>query len=533
MEQVYNYIKIAIRSLFKYRSDAILNVIGLSIGITMSLVMLMYVRHELSYDKSYTKSNRTYRVITKGVISDNIFESAVTPMPLSGFLRTHFQEIESATKIVRGANKLISYQDKKFNEDNFFYADSTFFSVFDVPFVMGNPQTALDKEEDLVITTTVAKKYFDKDTNPIGKKIELDNGLSFTISGVCEPQPESSHFHFDFIASQQSIKKLYLGKNLNNSESYKDNWLQIDWYTYFTLKKGVDFPAFEGKLYQKLNETIKDQLSDIPEAGSKLSGGIKSLSFQLQPLESIHLQSNIDNELEPNSKQLYVTLFLCMAIFVLLVTCINFMNLTTAKVSLRIKEIGVRKLIGGHRKALITQFIVEAITYSFAALFIGLVLVELLLPVFNALFELNLKLNRIEGRFDLLYVTLLTIAIGTLSGLYPALSFSGLNEVSIFKDEFQPQKKGVMLRGILAATQMTVATFLVILFLGMLWQIQFLKNKNLGFNSDHIIVVERGYSVGKEFSEFKKRLKKNPKRRKCFCLLCVTRRENSTRIVYL
>ena len=510
MEQICNYIKIAIRSLFRYRSDAILNVVGLSVGITISLVMFMYVRYELAYDNSYKNSNQTYRIITKGTISDKEFESAVTPMPLSQFLRDNFQEAEHVTRIVRGANKLVSYSDKKFNEDNFFYADSAFFSVFNVPFIIGDASSSLKKEEDVVITSAIANKYFGKGTNPIGKEIKLDNGLSFKVSAVCEPQPANSHFHFDFIASQQSIKKLYLGKNHQETESYKNNWLKIDWYTYVVLRKDADAVSFEENMGKKLDETIAKHINNIKSQGTGFVGGIQSLSFHVQPLKSIHLHSNLDNELESNSKYLYVSLFVSIAIFVLLITCINFMNLTTARVSLRIKEIGVRKLVGGHKRALVTQFIVEAITYSFAALFIGLVLVELLLPVFNALFDLNLRINRFEGRYDLLNITILTFIIGILSGLYPALSFSKLNEVAIFRNGFQPQKKGVWVRGILAATQMAVTTFLIILSLGMLWQIQYLKHKNLGFDSRKVIVVERGYSIGKEYMKFKQELKTIP-----------------------
>ncbi len=509
MEQVFNYIKVAIRSLFKFRTDSVLNVFGLSIGITISIVVLMYIRYELAYDKSYSNSERTYRAITKGTIGDVGFESAMTPQVLSDFLKTNFSEVETATRIVRGANKLVTYNEMKFNEDNFFYADSSFFSLFDVPFIIGDAQNSLNNEEDIVITRQIADKYFGTE-DPIGKLLKLDNGLFFYVSGVCEPLPSNSHFHFDFIASQQSIKKLYSDKKYKDTKHKTENWLKVDWYTYFALKNNTDKLAFEQKLQKQLHIKVKDQISRIVEKENSSAMGIKAISFHIQPIEDIHLHSKLDGELESNSKYLYVGLFLSLAIFALLITCINFMNLTTARASLRIKEIGVRKLVGTSQKSLMVQFVVEAITYSFVALFIGLVLVELLLPFFNSLFELNLRLNRIEGRFDLLYVILITFMIGIISGIYPALAFSKLKEVSIFKDGFRPNKKGLFVRGILAATQVLVPTFLIILSLAMIWQIQFLKNKDLGFNSDNIIVVERGYSIGKKFEEFKTRLKAIP-----------------------
>ncbi|WP_430931768.1 ABC transporter permease [Saccharicrinis sp. 156] len=508
MELIFNYIKVAIRSLFKKRSDAVLNVIGLSIGITISILVFMYVRYELAYDKAYTQNNRTYRVITKGNIGGNEFENAMTPQPLSAFLRNNFPEIESVVKIVRGANKLVTYNEKKFNEDNFFYADSSFFSVFDIPIIKGDSHHLLKNDEDLVITAPIAEKYFGNE-NPIGKLLKLDNGLHFYVSGVCKPQPENSHFHFDFIASQQSVRKLFKGKK-EYAEPEKPDWLRIDWYTYFVLRNKKDATLLEERIQKELHNKVQNQIAGHIENKDSAINEIKSLSFHLQPVESIHLHSNLDDELEPNSKYIYVALFLTLAIFVLLITCINFMNLTTARASIRIKEIGVRKLVGVNRKSLMMQFVVEAITYSFVALFIGLVLVELLLPVFNSLFDLNLGLNRIEGRFDLLYIILLTFLVGIFSGIYPAISFSRLNEISIFKEGFQPQKKGVIVRGVLAAMQMTVTTFLIILCLSMLWQIQYLRNKDLGFNSDNIIVVERGYSIGKELDQFKRVLKSIP-----------------------
>lgn len=509
MELIINYIKVAIRSLFKNRSDAILNVMGLSIGITISILVLMYVRYELTYDKTYTSNNRTYRVITKGNIGGNPFSNAMTPEPLSGFLREEFPAIESAVKLVRGTNKLVSYKEKKFNEDNFFYADTGFFSVFNIPIIKGDTQNLLNEDDDIIITTPIAKKYFGNE-DPIGKLLKLDNGLQFYVSGVCRPQPANSHFHFDFIASQQSIKQLYQAQN-EGYQQEQPNWLRINWYTYFVIRKNQDINTLEQQIQKELHKKVQQQVADHMEKNDSIVHTIRSLSFHLQPIESIHLHSNLDDELEANSKFIYVALFLSLAIFVLLITCINFMNLTTARASIRIKEIGVRKLVGVNRKSLMTQFMVEAITYSFVALFMGLVMVELLLPAFNSLFKLHLSLNWREGRIDLLYVILLTFFIGILSGIYPAISFSRLKEASIFKDGFKPKKKGVIVRGALAAAQMTVTTFLIILCLSMIWQIQYLKKKDLGFDSNNIVVVERGYSIGKKFDQFKEQIKSIPK----------------------
>ena len=502
--RIFKDIKIAIRSLFRFRSDAIINVIGLSIGITISIIVLLYVRNEINYDQHFSNCKNIYRVYTEGVIGDNYFESAVTPNPLSDYLLNNFEEVTQSVKIVRGINKLVSFQEKKFNEDNFYYADTSFFNVFDIPLIKGDIHTLLKSDEDVVITRRIAKKYFGDD-NPLGKQIKLDNGLVFVVKGVCDEFPTNTHFHCDFIASHKAIDKLYKGKSEQEIKELKSYWLQLDRYTYIVAKDTTDLTA---KIANQLDAVIEKQVSKYqnPE-DSNISGGIKSIRFKLQAIQDIHLKSNLENELEPNSKQIYVVLFMTLALFVLVVTSINFMNLTTARASKRVMEIGVRKLAGEGRHDLFIQFIIEAVTYSFIALFIGLVLSELLLPGFNKLFNLDLRINNLESRIDFLYVTLLTLLVGLISGLYPAISFSRYKEVVIFKKGLALGKKSMVIRGALAAGQVVVATFLVILTLGMYWNLKYLERKDLGFNSHNVMVVERGHALGSDFTTVKEQLK--------------------------
>ncbi len=490
--------------MFRFRSDAIINVIGLSIGITISIIVLLYVRNEINYDQHFSNCKNIYRVYTEGVIGDNYFESAVTPNPLSDYLLNNFEEVTQSVKIVRGINKLVSFQEKKFNEDNFYYADTSFFNVFDIPLIKGDIHTLLKSDEDVVITRRIAKKYFGDD-NPLGKQIKLDNGLVFVVKGVCDEFPTNTHFHCDFIASHKAIDKLYKGKSEQEIKELKSYWLQLDRYTYIVAKDTTDLTA---KIANQLDAVIEKQVSKYqnPE-DSNISGGIKSIRFKLQAIQDIHLKSNLENELEPNSKQIYVVLFMTLALFVLVVTSINFMNLTTARASKRVMEIGVRKLAGEGRHDLFIQFIIEAVTYSFIALFIGLVLSELLLPGFNKLFNLDLRINNLESRIDFLYVTLLTLLVGLISGLYPAISFSRYKEVVIFKKGLALGKKSMVIRGALAVGQVVVATFLVILTLGMYWNLKYLERKDLGFNSHNVMVVERGHALGSDFTTVKEQLK--------------------------
>ncbi len=505
---VFRNIKIAVRSLFRFRSDAIINVIGLSVGITISIIVLLYVRNELNYDRHLSNYKNTYRVITEGVIGDNYFRSAVTPRPLSNYLLNEFSEVTGSVRLIRGSNKLVSYKYKKFNEDNFYYADTSFFKVFNLKIITSTKDDLLSSHQDVVVSKSIARKYFENE-DPLGKEIKLDNGLIFYVSGICEDFPPNSHIHCDFIASYSSISKLYKGKNIGGGyEELNKNWLQLDQYTYIIAK---DTLGLTKRIAEKVDVIIHNHLLEFQnKEESSLSDGIKSVRFKLQGISDIHLQSNLENELEPNSKYIYVVLFMSIAVFVLIITSINFINLTTARASKRVQEIGVRKITGVNSKDLYIQFVTEAITYSFIALFIGLVLVELLLPGFNFLFNLDLHLNMLEGRIELLYVTGLTVMIGLISGIYPAYSFSRYNEVDIFNQGTALGKKSMLMRGFLAGGQILVATFLVILALGMYWNIKFLENIDLGFNSKNIVVVERGHALGKDFNEIKRKLSSIP-----------------------
>ncbi|MCW3804980.1 ABC transporter permease [Plebeiibacterium marinum] len=499
-------IQVAIRSLFRFRTDAIINVVGLSVGITISIIVLLYVRTELNYDRHFSDYNDIYRVVTEGYIGDDYFNSAMSPVPLSAYLKNNFIQVDKSLKIVRGINKLVSYGDKKFNEDNFYYAGASFFSVFDIEIIKGEERNLLLSAEDIVVTQSTAKRYFGDD-DPLGKRLLLDNGLEFSVKAVCEDFKGNSHFHCDFIASDNAIRKLYQWKNPEDVEEAMNNWLSIGRYTYIVAQDTV---GLEKRLNDELRLIIETQIERFEGVDSGVGGGLKSMGFRLQAIKDIHLYSKLENELEPGSRYIYVVLFLSVAFFVLVITCLNFINLTTARASQRLREIGVRKLMGGTRNALFVQFVVEAVTYSFIALFIGLVLVELLLPGFNMLFDLNLKIDRQGSSVDLIYVTLLTFLVGVVSGLYPAISFSGYNEDVIFKRGAALGKKSMMMRGVLAGCQILVATFLVIFSLGMFWQYQYLNHKDMGFVSKNILVVERGHALGKKFSEVKAKLKSIP-----------------------
>ncbi len=482
------YIKSAFKSILSQGWDAVINIIGLSLGISICMVVLLYVRTELNYDRSYSGYQRIYRVYTEGHIGSRAFKSAMTPVPLAEYVRQNCDQVESAVKIVKGVNKLVSYKGKGFNEDHFFYGDFSFFNVFDVPFVLGNPHDALMKPDAIVITANTARKYFGEE-NPLGKQLKLDNGLVFYVSGVCKPLKESSHFHFDFMASTESIKQLYNG-NYADSISYEKNWLRLNRYTYIKVKNGFNNASDQQKIIASLNKYIERKVD-------------REMSFGMQPVKDIHLNSNMDNEIEANSKEIYVFLFVGIAIFVLLITCVNFINLTTAKIIGRIEELDVRKLVGIGRRDIVIMYVVESLVYSFLALFVGLTLVELFLPMFNHVFGLQLNFKHLDRKADLLIVALTTFCVGFFSGLYPAITFTSLRTYAVFDVITKYSYGKFWVRGILISFQMLVVGVLIMMSVGVYRQLSYLNKKNLGFISKNVVVVERGTALGENFNKVK------------------------------
>ena len=431
-----NYFKTAFRSLLKHRGYSFINVLGLAIGITCCLLILLFVQDELSYDKHHEKVDRIYRVAVYGFLGAGEFNSAVSPTPLAETLLRDYPEVEAAVRIRTFGYPVVRYEDKVFSEERFYWADSTFFKVFTAELIKGDPRTALVEPRAVVITESMMKKYFG-DEDPIGKILNLNNRQDYHVSGVMKDFPENSHFHFDFLASLAG-----------SSLSRRTEWLINDWYTYIVLKKGSNREEFEKKLEAVVNKYAAAEITakiGIPY-NALLSEEVND-RFYLQPLTDIHLESDLEHEIESNSSIAYVYIFSIIAIAILFIACINFINLTTARSSNRSKEIGIRKTLGSNRQQLVRQFLVEAILLAFIAVLISVFLIELLLPAFGNLAGKQLEINYLQKSYTIPAFILLALLVGILAGIFPALYLSSFNPGRIFREETVKSSKSWLRNG--------------------------------------------------------------------------------------
>ena len=357
--------KIAFRNFLKHKGFSFINVFGLAVGITCCLLILLFVTDELSYDKYHEKADRIYRAGLRGFISGNEFHGVVTAAPMAQTLVDEYPEVEAATRTRNFGFPVFRYKDKVFSEEKVFWVDPGFVDVFTVSFIQGDPETAFDKPETIVLTRSMASKYFG-DEDPMGKTINADQRRDYSVTGVVEDTPKNTHFHYDFLASLSTYP-----------DSRSPVWVSNNYYTYFVLREGASPEAFEAKMGELVKKYVGPQIQAA--AGISLeqffeSGG--DYSFFIQRVTDIHLRSHLEFEVEPNGDISYVYIFSIIALGILLVACINFVNLATARSATRAREVGVRKTLGSNRPQLIRQFLAETILMSLLAVLLALLLVQ-------------------------------------------------------------------------------------------------------------------------------------------------------------
>ncbi len=418
-----NYIRIAVRNLFRHRGFSIINIIGLTVGLACCFLILLFIRDEISYDKYNDNADRIYRVILHGRISDSNFNLAVSCAPIGPTLKNELPEVEDFTRLFNAGIPVIRYKDKVFSEDGFMWADSTFFDVFTLPFIKGNPQTALVKPHSVVITESAAKKYFGNE-DPMGKILSSDNRVDYLVTGVIKDVPKNSHFHFEMLGSLTSYPAI-----MQNQQ-----WLSNNEFTYLLLRKGVNYDKIKNKMEDVVVKYVAPQVKlalGVSLEQLKQSGAI--YHYTLQPLTDIHLYSHLDNEIEPNSDIQYVYIFALIALGILLIACINFMNLATARSAMRAKEVGIRKTLGSKKTQLISQFIFESILMSMIAVILAAFLAELLLPLFNDITGKTISFGLNDNLSFIPVFILFAIFIGSLAGSYPAFFLSAFDPVTVLK----------------------------------------------------------------------------------------------------
>ncbi len=489
-----NYLKIAWRSIFRYKIYSFLNIGGLAIGIASFLFILFYIVDEISYDKYHSKAERIYRVC-RLYIANGVEEDAATlSWPAGPALQAAYPAM--IKNVVRFFNfqtpkLMVEHEQKKFNERRFFLADSTVFDVFDYEFILGNPDGALDRPFTVLVTESTARKYFG-DENPLGKRLTVERQGEFEITGVIKDLPTQSHFIFDFLASMNTIPQIFGGQ-------YPQTWIWNPCWTYIVLEDGVD-PA---QLVERFPEFHQNHYFDFPN---------QDITLHLQKLTDIHLHSNLVYEIRQNSNITYIYLLSAIAVFILVIASINFMNLATAASAGRAKEIGIKKVLGANRPQLITQFLGESIVTAYLALIVALILMLILLTPFNnfagKLFTPAIFLK--PG--NLILVLGLGIILGISSGLYPAFFLSAFQPVKVLKGTLSKGSKSALSRKILVIVQFTISIALIIGTLIVFRQIRYMRNADLGFTKDHIITMPV-FNTGilRQYEAFINEVKQHPK----------------------
>jgi putative ABC transport system permease protein len=479
-----NYLKIALRTLWKNKKLSAINIFGLATGIGCSLLIFLFVQDELQYDRHHQHAELIYRVVKDFINDDGSrIPDATTPGPLAAAMQKEIPEVDVITRVhpAWGGTNRMEYDGKKLTEDKVWRVDSSFFKVFTVPFLKGDPQSALADINSIVLTRSAAKRYFGED-DPIGKVIKMDGENDVTVTAVVEDVPPQSHFHYDFLLSFRRL-----------GAAVDTRWGSYNYYTYVKVKPGTDIKSFESKIQGVYERNQEERYS----------------AFYVQSLTDIHLASKLKWELEPNGDKLYVYIFMIIGVFILLIAAINYINLSTAKSALRAKETGIRKVSGAERTSLVFQFLLESVIICLVAGLISLALTYAFLPTINELTQKQLELS--ANPVVIGYMTLVTIFIGVIAGIFPALYLSSFRPVVVLKGLKLNERGALNLRKSLVVVQFTISIALIIGALVIVQQMNYLRSAKLGFDKDQIIVVRNaGGLSGSERNSFLNSLKQLP-----------------------
>ncbi len=494
-----NYLNTAVRNLRKQKYYTLINVLGLALGLACFLFILAYVKDELSYDRYHEKAGRIYRVGFQGHIFGQDFDLAEVGDPFGPTVLASFPEVEQQARLRGWGSFLARHEDNSYREEHVVFADSTFFDVFSFPLLKGNPRTVLKEPNSLVITPALAKKYFGR-KDPIGQTLILDKDYPYHITGIMEEMPPNTHFHYDMIASLSTLE-----------DSRSNQWVSNNFHTYLALREGADPEALEAKfptlvetyIAKQLEQYLGITLDDFFKAGN-------SARYTLFPLTKIHLHSHKFDELAPNSDIRYVYIFSFIGAFILLLACINFMNLATARSGNRAREVGLRKVVGAQRRQLIGQFLSESVLLSFVALLLAALLMQMALPHFNQLSGKQLSLWRADASWLWAAMLGLSLLVGVAAGSYPAFFLSAFRPVQVLKGLFNRGRGGSVFRNALVAFQFTITIGLIVGSLVIYKQLRFIQNKKLGFIKEQVLILNDAYALGDNALPFKEAILQIP-----------------------
>lgn len=499
---IRNYLKIAFRNLARYKFTSFINIFGLTIGLTCCLLILSFILHEVSYDKYQPEAGRTYRVTRtfinpeSGTVSLNL--SSVAP-PFGPLLQNDFKEIENMTRVLQNGTTAIVYEEKMFNEPNVCFSDEQFFKFFKADVLKGNPEKALTDPFSIMMTDEMARKYFGS-ADPMDKTVRLNFGnyYDLKVTGIYKPFPANTHFHPDFMISFNTLKD----STIYGAEQLRTNWGNNSFFTYIRLPENYDpqrliaqFPAFLDR--------------NLTGDGSSPYKASQTTILGLQKLTDIHLRSHTDYEAEQNGDIKRVYVFSAIALFLLLIACINYMNLSTARSTLRAREIGIRKVVGAQRKEIIFQFLSESVLVVFIAMVLAFCLAWAMIPGLSKLSGQRLDIAILLRWQVLVPVLISPFILGILSGIYPALFMSSFQPIKVLKGFLKIGGKTISFRKVLVTFQFAISIILIICTGVVFRQMKYMQNKDLGFDRDHIINLPYASLLNDKYDAFRNQLLSN------------------------
>lgn len=476
---LFNYLKVALRALLKKKTFSIINITGLSVGATASLLIFLYIQNEISYDKQFPEHERTYRIVEDRIYPDRVAYFTMIPPGFATVLAEEVPEVEIATRLVGFSNFAANaqYEEKTFAEHYFFGADSNFFDVMPYRLLKGNPKDVLRHPNTIVLTQSTAKRYFAND-DPIGKRIKLD-GADNEVVGVMEDLPENSHLRFDALTSVQRFVFLQ-----------QQSFYIAGSYTYVKLAAGSNPGLVEEKFPGLVEKYAAGQIErEIGVSYKKYVENGNGYKYYLQPLADIHLNSHRLNEIKPGGSITTVRVLSFIGIMIVVIAGINFVNLATARSAERAREVGVRKVLGTKKRQLIGQFLSESVLITTISMIIAIVLLEVILSGFNNIAGTKLEFNVFNNPMLVIVILSVTLGLGVIAGLYPALFISNLKPVQVLKGKFRSTGSGQILRNGLVVFQFSVSIILISATLVVYDQLEFIRNKTLGFDKENVLVI--------------------------------------------
>lgn len=497
----FNYLKTSVRNLLRYKGYSLINITGMTLGLASSILILLFVLDELSFDKFHKDSDRLFRVSVLGKIQGPEISAAVSCVPIGPALVKELPGVEQYTRLFPfGGDPLIRYEDKSFVEEGFVYADSTFFDVFTVRFIAGNAGKTLNRPNTLVITRSIAMKYFGS-TDVIGKTLQVyDPPQQFSVDAVIEDYPANSHIRFSILAS-------FISNPLHQSTI----WVGNNVYTYIKISKNANPNDIESGMVAIVDKYVGPQLKQFLGFDlSQMRAAGNRYGYVMTPVTDIHLTSDLDFEFRPNGSMSTVYIFSLIAIFLIFIASINFMNMATARASSRAREVGIRKVVGSLRSNLIGQFLTESSLLTLISFLLAILIVFLALPYFNDIANKDLSVNLINWGLFTPCLLLLLVFISLASGSYPSFYLASFNPVSVLKGKLQMGIRGGWLRKSLVIIQFFITIGLIVCTLIISKQNRFLINKDLYFDKNNLVIINRAYSLGDQYQVFIDRIKAIP-----------------------